>query len=172
MPYIAVLVSCWYSKYWLELQPFQVQCHDMITSSLMSLSPMSSGGRFKNAYELLNLRALKISMLLKITSFNVWVRYFEWNFKGYLWNSAQNIIPIHWKMRILFTGENWRALRFKSSYVFLKRPPAMVTYSRFTCIERLMIISHTVIELTRKKSDNFIQTWLEKADFVVTLWHY
>ena len=27
------------------------------------------------------------------TSFNAWVRYFVWNFKGYLWNSAQNIPP-------------------------------------------------------------------------------
>ena len=62
------------------------------------------------AYELLNLRALKISMLYK----NVWVRYFVWNFKGYLWNSTQNISPIHWKMWILFKGEDLRALRFKS----------------------------------------------------------
>ena len=46
-----------------------------------------------------------------------------WNFKGYLWNSTRNILPIHWKMWILFTGENLRALRFKSSLVFLKRPP-------------------------------------------------
>ena len=34
-----------------------------------------SGGRFKNTYELLNPRALKIPMLNKIVSFNVWVRY-------------------------------------------------------------------------------------------------
>ena len=49
------------------------------------------GGRFKNAYELLNLRALKFQSFIKIISFNVWVRYFVWNFKGYLWNSTQNI---------------------------------------------------------------------------------
>ena len=55
------------------------------------------GGRFKNTYELLNLRALKISMLYK-NHINVWVRYFVWNFKRYLWNSTQNILPIHWKM--------------------------------------------------------------------------
>ena len=34
------------------------------------------GGRFKNTYVLLKLRAPKS------TSFNVWVRYFVWNFKG------------------------------------------------------------------------------------------
>ena len=76
------------------------------------------GWGVRNAYELLNLRALKISICIKVISFNVWVRYFVWNFKGYLWNSTQNIWPIHWKMWILFSGENLRALRFKSSYVF------------------------------------------------------
>ena len=35
-------------------------------------------------------------MWIKSTSFNVWVRYFEWNFKGTLWNSTQNILPIHY----------------------------------------------------------------------------
>ena len=54
------------------------------------------GGRVKNAYELLNIRALKISMLHKIIYFNVWVRYFVWNFKGHHWNSTQNILPILW----------------------------------------------------------------------------
>ena len=68
------------------------------------------GGHFKNAFEL-----LKFQCRIKIISFNVWVRYFVWNFKGYLWNSTQNILPIHRKMWILFTGENLRALRFKSS---------------------------------------------------------
>ena len=41
-----------------------------------------SGGRFKNAYELLNLRALEISMLYKNLSFNVRVRYFVWILRG------------------------------------------------------------------------------------------
>ena len=36
-------------------------------------------------------------------------KIFVWNFKGYLWNSTQNIWPIHWKMWILFTCENFRA---------------------------------------------------------------
>ena len=30
---------------------------------------------------------------IRYTSFSVWVRYFVWNFKGNLWNSAQNILP-------------------------------------------------------------------------------
>ena len=48
-----------------------------------------------------------------------------WNFKGTLWNSTQNILPVHWKMWILFTTEKLRALIFKSSKVFLKRPPVL-----------------------------------------------
>ena len=47
--------------------------------------------------------------------------FFVWNFKGTLWNSTQNILPIHWKMCILSTSENLRALRFKSSQAFLKQ---------------------------------------------------
>ena len=43
---------------------------------------------------------LKLECCIKVISYNVWVRYFVWNFKGNLWNSTQNIIPIHWKMRI------------------------------------------------------------------------
>ena len=60
-----------------------------------------------------------------MVSFNVCVRYFVWNFKGILWNYTRTILPIHWKMCILFTGENFRALslRFKSSSTFLKHPP-------------------------------------------------
>ena len=58
-----------------------------------------------------------------------------WNFKGYLWNSTQNISPIHWKMWILFTCENLRALRFKSSYMFLKTPPGPIPTQRVSYME-------------------------------------
>ena len=58
-------------------------------------------------------------MWIKSTSFNVWVRYFVWNFKGTLWNSTQNILPIHWTIWFLCNCEILRALRFKSSWVFL-----------------------------------------------------
>ena len=53
----------------------------------------------------------------------MWVRYFVWNFKGTLWNSTQNILFIHWKIWFLYNIEILRALRFKSSYSFLKCPP-------------------------------------------------
>ena len=55
-------------------------------------------------------------------SFNVWTRYFAWNCKGYLWNSTQNILPKHWKIRMLYNVENLRAPWSMSSYAFLKHP--------------------------------------------------
>ena len=78
---------------------------------------------FKNTYELLNLRALKYSPVIEIQIFqiNVWVRYFVWNFKGALWNSTQNILPIHWKIWFLYNIDILRALRFKSSYRTISR---------------------------------------------------
>ena len=58
-----------------------------------------------------------------------------WNYKGTLWNSTQNILPIHWKIGFLHNIEILSALRFKSSYAFLKRPPAPHTYTeqRYGC---------------------------------------
>ena len=79
-------------------------------------------------------------MWRKCTSFNVWVTFFVWNFKGYLWNSTQNIVPIHWKVRFLYNVENVRALIFKSSCAFLKRHPAwsyLVCRSQFWRMRRL-----------------------------------
>ena len=73
------------------------------------------GGISKTILSSSILEHIQFQCFIKIAPFNVWVRYFEWNFKGTLWNSAQNILPIHWKMWILSTGENLRALRFKSS---------------------------------------------------------
>ena len=86
--------------------------------NIITVTSHKSPGHFKNAYALLNQRTLKISALYT----NVWARHFVWNFKGSLINSSQNIFPIHWKMCILFRCSNWRALRFKSLQVFLKRP--------------------------------------------------
>ena len=65
-------------------------------------------------------------MRINSTSFNVWVRYFVWNFKVTLWNSTQNITPIYWKIWFLYNIEISRALRFQSSYAFLKRPPGLL----------------------------------------------
>ena len=45
-----------------------------------------------------------------------------WNCKGILWNSTQNILPIHWKIWFLYSVQVLRAPRFKSSYAFLWAP--------------------------------------------------
>ena len=75
-----------------------------------------------------HLWALKYSHGNKIHIFQcmgkwVWVKYLVWNFKGALWNSTQNILPIHWKTWCWYNIGILRALKFKSSYVFLKCPP-------------------------------------------------
>ena len=44
-------------------------------------------------------------------------------FQRYIWNSIQNIIPIYWKICFIHNVKMLRALRFKSSYVFLTPPP-------------------------------------------------
>ena len=51
-----------------------------------------------------------------------------WNFKVTLWNSTQNIWPIHWKIWFLYNIKILRAHRFKSSYAVLKCSPSY-TYS-------------------------------------------
>ena len=53
-----------------------------------------------------NLWALRSYLLNKRNMFNVWVRYFVWNFKRHLWNSTQNI-PIHcWNASIRLETHN------------------------------------------------------------------
>ena len=86
----------------------------------VDLDPKVPEGHLKNAYELLNLRALKFPYVNKIHSFQWMGKIFCVEFQRYLWNSAQNILPIHWKIEFLCNFEILRALRFKSSYVSLK----------------------------------------------------
>ena len=89
-----------------------------------------SGGHFKNTYELLNLRALKFSRINEICIFQcIGKIFFVWNFKGTLWNSTKNISPIYWKVWFLYNIEISRALRIKSSYVFLKCRPGHLIWS-------------------------------------------
>ena len=65
-------------------------------TAVRKLEIAGAGGHFKNTHELLNLRVPKILSLYRIVSFNVWARYYAWNFKGTLWNSTHSILPIHW----------------------------------------------------------------------------
>ena len=83
---------------------------------------LSTGGVSKTLMSSKILELLNFHLWIKSTSFNVWVRYVVGNFKSALWNSTQNILPIHWKIWFLYNIEILRALRFKSSYAFLKSP--------------------------------------------------
>ena len=82
-------------------------------------------GRFKNAYELLNLRALKISMLYKNRIFQCMGKIFCVEFQRVPLKFHTKYLTHTWKMWILFKGEDLRALKFKSWWVFLKRPPGL-----------------------------------------------
>ena len=72
-----------------------------------------------------------------------------WNFKGTLWNSTQNILPIHWKIWFLYDIEILRALRFKSSNAFLKRPPVVVepNFKGIQPVKRIKRVVHFIITL-------------------------
>ena len=100
------------------------QCH---TDQQLITMVYDYQGGISKTLEHLNLRAFKFSTLNKYTSFNVWVRHFAWNFKGYLWNSTQNILSIHWKIQFLCKIEILRALRLISSYTSPPPPPSRMT---------------------------------------------
>ena len=70
-----------------------------------------------------------------------------WNFKGNLWNSTQNILPIQWKIYFLYNIEILRALRFKSSYAFLKRPRHKICQGKWAtgCILWVMLRTLAVL---------------------------
>ena len=70
------------------------------------------GGHFKNLYKLVNLRALKFSTWYKNRIFQCVGKIFCVEFQSSLWNSTQNILPIHWKMYSLLISENFQAPRF------------------------------------------------------------
>ena len=87
-------------------------CNDTLFTDCVN--PLSAWGHFKNTYQLVNLGALRSSLLNKLCIFQYMGKIFCVEFQGYLWNFTQNMLPIHWNV------ENLRALRFTSSYEFFK----------------------------------------------------
>ena len=70
-------------------------------------------------HRMYSINSQEVLHCIKIISFHVWLSYFVWNFKSPLWNSTQNILPLHWKICILWRGINFRAVRFKKmKYIF------------------------------------------------------
>ena len=141
----------------------------MMLNYILSLSWQPwSRGHFKNTYELLNVWALNFHMWIKSTSFNVWVKYFVCNFKGNLWNSTQNILPIHWKMWSLYNIKILRAFRFESSYAFMKCMYVNVWALKFSHVNKVYIfqcmgkkilcgISKVTFEIPHKISYPYIE---------------
>ena len=84
---------------------------------------VSTGGRFNNAYELLNLRALKISMLYKSHIFQCMGKIFCVEFQRVPLKFHTKYLTHTLKDKSLWNIEILRALRVKSSYAFLKRLP-------------------------------------------------
>ena len=82
-----------------------------------------SGGRFKNTYELLNLRTLKFSYVNKINIVQCMGKIFCVEFQRYPLKFPTKYLTHTLKDMILYNIEILRALRFKSSCAFLKRPP-------------------------------------------------
>ena len=80
------------------------------------------GGHFKNTYELLNLRALKISMLHKNHIFQRMGQIFCVEFRRVPLKFHTKYLTHILKDTIFTQRGNFRALRFKSSQVFLKCP--------------------------------------------------
>ena len=97
--------------------------------------PLScSGGRFKNAYELLNPRALNFSPVNKIHIFQFMDKPFCVEFQG---------VPLKFHTKyITHTLKDdtfLRAFRFKSSYTFLNPPPPPPTKSSYPPLSLLGI---------------------------------
>ena len=116
------LCHCWWkSPLRVGHLPRKCETRDTVLSGSWE-SYTGTGGRFKNTYELLNLRALQILMLYKSHIFQCMGKIFCVEFQR---------VPLKFHTKYLthtlkdvdFTCENLRALRIKSSYVFLNPPP-------------------------------------------------
>ena len=80
------------------------------------------GGRFKNAYEIVNLGALKSSLLNKLHIFQCMDKIFRVEFQRLPLKCHTKCLTHTLKDTTFIQVENLRALRFTSSYAFLKRP--------------------------------------------------
>ena len=105
-------------------QPFWHWSYDILAELSQYHGCWCPVGRFKNTYELSNLRALKISTLYKNRIFQCMGKIFCLEFQRfplkfhskYLAHTLKDVVFIH--------SYNLSALRFKSSYVFWNDPQA------------------------------------------------
>ena len=81
-----------------------------------------SCGRFKTTYEILNITALKCSLVNKIYIFPCMGKISCVEFQRYALKFHTKYLAHTWKMRFLYNIEILKDLGFKSSYAFFKRP--------------------------------------------------
>ena len=104
------------------LRPFYLHNGTFYTGKMTSLYWIrAQGGHFKNTYELLNLRALKFSPVNKIRIFQCMGMIFCVEFQRYPLKFHTKYLT-HTLKVVTFKQQILRALRFKSSYAFLKCP--------------------------------------------------
>ena len=106
-------------------------------------------GRFKNTYELLNLRALKFSPVNKIHIFQCMGKIFCVEFQRYPLKFHTKYLTHTLKDMILYSIGILRALRFKSSYAFLKRPRGLK--SQLACLFHSLLVLHDKNSKTLRK---------------------
>ena len=89
------------------------------------------GGRFKNTYELLNRRAVTFSPGNKIHIFQCMGKIFCMEFQKYPLKFYRKYLTHTLKGMINIQHCNFRALTFKSSYAFFKRPRVLIRNNPF-----------------------------------------
>ena len=95
-------------------------CRQFVDTSLAVYSLLTlympvlylNGELFQNLMSSQIKESLNFYFSITYTSFNLWINYFVWNFKGYLWNSIQNSSPIHWKKQFLHNREIFKSSKF------------------------------------------------------------
>ena len=130
-----------------HLREKTVVAHFCISGLVNSSLP---GRRFKNTYVFFNLRALKISTLYKNFIFHCMHKIFWGEFQRYplKFHTKYLIHSQHWKMCILCTGENLRALRFtpptKSLWTVLPPVDSTLTLRLFqqVAVRKPLYVNH------------------------------
>ena len=90
-------------------------------------------------HALVNLGTRKFSFSINYTSLNVWVRYFVWNSKWNLWNSIQNILPIHWMTRLSYLFPTARYLHTVSVFnhgITCRNPLCWINATLYLSLQR------------------------------------
>ena len=125
-----IMSNLWVCNHWYVLNKLCMQMVQCLWSlDICTQSDVGSGGHFKNTYELLNLTALKFSPVNKIHIFQCMGKIFCVEFQRYPLQFHTKYLTHILKIRFLYNIEILRALRFKSSYSFLKCPPGHRTFT-------------------------------------------